>query len=97
MPFGVRQVTFFVCARAFDQPLAESIDRLEVGPHAFEHDLPADVDHVAVAQAVLVHDRRHLMREPSSPRWVCAQKMLTCEVARSSRITSGMPVNGRGA
>ncbi len=30
------------------------------------------------------------MREPSSPRWVWAQKIETCEVARSSRISRGM-------
>ena len=37
------------------------------------------------------------MREPSSPRWVWAQKIETCEVARSSRIGCGISVSGRSA
>ncbi len=45
---------------AFDQPLAEDVDCHEIGPHAFAHDLAADVDHVAVADAMLVHDGAHL-------------------------------------
>ena len=45
---------------AFDEPLAEDVDGHEIGPHAFAHDLAADVDHVAVADAMLVHDGAHL-------------------------------------
>ncbi len=47
-------------ANALDQALAEGVDRLEIGPHAFAHDLAADVDHVPVANVVLVHDVAHL-------------------------------------
>ena len=37
------------------------------------------------------------MRERSSPRCDCAQKILTCDCARSSRTISGMSVSGRSA
>ena len=66
----------FGLARALDQALAQRIDRAKIGAHSFEHDLAIDVDHVPVANAVLVHDALICMREPSSPRCVCAQKIL---------------------
>ena len=37
------------------------------------------------------------MRDRNSPRCVCAQKTLTCDCARSSRITAGISVRGRSA
>jgi hypothetical protein len=45
---------------ALDQTLAQRVDRDEIGAHSFHHDLPVDVDHVAVADAALVYHRGHL-------------------------------------
>ena len=50
----------FRTADAFDEPLAERVDRLEVGSHPFAHDLAVDVHHVSMANVILVHDVAHL-------------------------------------
>ncbi len=40
--------------------LAERVNAIEVGPHAFQHDLVIDVDHVGVPHATPVDDIGHL-------------------------------------
>ncbi len=44
----------------FHDLLAESIDAVEVCPHALHHDLVINVDHVGVAHAPAIHDIGHL-------------------------------------
>src|SRR5579863_1965478 len=43
-----------------DDFLAQSVDSLEVGSHAFEHDLPVDIDHVRVADLAAIDHVGHL-------------------------------------
>src|ERR1051326_9289460 len=43
----------------FDQTLAELIDCTKVGAHAFDHDLPIDVHHVRVPDAMTVYYAGH--------------------------------------
>ena len=45
--------------RALDQSLAQCIDGFEISAHPFEHDLASDVDHVAVADAMMIDYRGH--------------------------------------
>src|SRR5205085_8303628 len=54
-------------ARPLDEPLAERVHRAKIGPHSFEHDLSSDIDHVTVADAVLVHHVAHLHARPQFP------------------------------
>ncbi len=44
----------------FDNLGADAIDFEEVGPHAFQHDLMIDVDHVGVPDFAAVHHVGHL-------------------------------------
>ena len=47
----------FTCT--LDQTLAQCIDRTKIGTHSLDHDLPVDVDHVTVADAVFVYYGGH--------------------------------------
>src|SRR4051812_6130303 len=54
----------FGVARALDQTLTERVDRANIRAHSLEHDLTRDVDHVGVANVMLVHDVAHLHARP---------------------------------
>ena len=60
VPRAVRQVTRSACRARSIEALAERVHRQEIRAHAFEHDLPVDVDHVAVADVVRVDHGGHL-------------------------------------
>ncbi len=59
-PAAVLPVISFALADDLHHFAAEGVDVVEVGAHAFQHDLAIDVDHVRVAHAPPVDDARHL-------------------------------------
>ncbi len=54
----------FGLPRLFDHAFAQPIDFQKVGPHALQHDVFGDVDHVPVAQPLPVDDVHHLHARP---------------------------------
>ena len=57
---GIGRPDFFGARHDVDDFAAERVNLVVVRAHAFQHDLPVDVDHVGVAHPAAVHDVGHL-------------------------------------